>query len=366
MTYPSPTRLYADTQIRQLDRFIPWSLVIIVVTAALQLTIAIIASLPIMFVLAGAATAIGIAMLVARSLIQGGRVQVGVLAIALTLMVVAVVIFVLVPDLLVIFLMLPVMMVALALPYTSDGVFKALIFASLVVTIALVVIGPLTGLTDALPREVAALLQVALAPVIIGLTLLLMWQFRRQLSVTLAEAQLANAQLRAAQAQLESLVAERTAELQGALVEVHARVAEQERLLEENAQQRDALREMSVPVLPLSSTALVMPLVGELGTDRLREVQEQALQHIARSSTKHLILDITGVSLIDTQVALGLIQVGQAARLLGAEMVLVGIRPEVAQTIVGLGIQLDGMVTRSSLQDGIAYALTDARGVGAS
>jgi rsbT co-antagonist protein RsbR len=70
-----------------------------------------------------------------------------------------------------------------------------------------------------------------------------------------------------------------------------------------------------------------------------------------------LILDITGVSVVDTQVAQGFIQIVHAARLLGAEVVLVGIRPEIAQTMVGLGIQLPHMITYSSLQRGIAYTV---------
>jgi rsbT co-antagonist protein RsbR len=70
-----------------------------------------------------------------------------------------------------------------------------------------------------------------------------------------------------------------------------------------------------------------------------------------------VILDITGVPLVDSQVAQGLIQATQAARLLGTEVILVGIRPEVAQAIVDLGIHLDGAVTHSTLQSGISYVL---------
>jgi rsbT co-antagonist protein RsbR len=112
---------------------------------------------------------------------------------------------------------------------------------------------------------------------------------------------------------------------------------------------------MSVPIMLLDATTLVMPLVGALDSERIRLVQEQALQAIERSSARHLILDISAVPIVDTQVAQGLLRVVQAARLLGAEVVLVGVRPEVAQAVVWLGIQLDTMVTRSSLQSGIGY-----------
>lgn len=172
-----------------------------------------------------------------------------------------------------------------------------------------------------------------------------------------AAAETSAAALQLANANLEQRVAERTAEVQAALCEVEARATEQAHLLAEVEQQRLAIRDMSVPVLPISTKALMMPLVGALDSDRLHLLQQQALQRIEQSSATHLILDITGVTVVDTQVAQGLIQVVQAARLLGAEVVLVGIRPEVAQTMVGLGIQLTGTTTHSSLQEGITYAL---------
>ncbi|MBA3470953.1 MAG: STAS domain-containing protein [Herpetosiphonaceae bacterium] len=122
--------------------------------------------------------------------------------------------------------------------------------------------------------------------------------------------------------------------------------------------QKDSLlREMSVPVLPLSKSTLVMPLVGALDSDRLHQIQHQALQSLEGRSIKYLILDITGVPVVDTQVAQGLIQVVQAARLLGTETVVVGVRPEVAQTIVQQEINFNAITTRGSLEGGIAYAL---------
>jgi anti-anti-sigma factor len=154
---------------------------------------------------------------------------------------------------------------------------------------------------------------------------------------------------------LEQQVADRTAALETALNEVQARVIEQERLLAENIRQREMIRGLSVPVLPISSHTLVMPLVGELDNARLRLVQEQALQALAHSSARHLVLDITGIPIVDSQIAQGLLEVVQAARLLGAKVVLVGIRPEVAQTIVGLGIDLQGTRTFSDLQTALGF-----------
>jgi len=162
------------------------------------------------------------------------------------------------------------------------------------------------------------------------------------------------AQLRQTLGSLEQRVADRTVDLQRALDEVEARAREQEVLLAENRQQRETIREMSVPVLPVTDSTLVMPLVGALDTERLRLLQEQALRAVERSRTRTLILDITGVPIVDSQVAQGLMVVVQAARLLGAEVLLVGIRPEVAQAIVTLGMNLPGLRTYNDLQSALS------------
>ncbi|GAB4109174.1 MAG: hypothetical protein OHK0022_61650 [Roseiflexaceae bacterium] len=134
----------------------------------------------------------------------------------------------------------------------------------------------------------------------------------------------------------------------------HARQVATERLALIE-QQQEIIREMSVPVLPLNGHTMVMPLIGAMDSARLIQIQEQALRGIERMAARYCILDVTGIPVIDTAVAQGLIQVVEAARLLGAEVVLVGIRPEIAQAIVGLGLDLSTVVTRSTLQGGIAY-----------
>lgn len=149
---------------------------------------------------------------------------------------------------------------------------------------------------------------------------------------------------------LEAQVAERTAKLQQVLGEAESRMAEQARLLEENEQQRQAIRELSVPVLPIDAHTLVMPLIGALDSQRLIDAQDQALGAIERTHARRLLLDITGVPVVDTQVAKGVIELVHAARLLGAQVVLVGIRPEVAQTVIGLGLDLRDIPTYADLQ----------------
>jgi rsbT co-antagonist protein RsbR len=151
-------------------------------------------------------------------------------------------------------------------------------------------------------------------------------------------------------ARLEQEVNERTRELRQALANVEARDAEKQALLDQITLQGDQIREMSVPVLPVDQRTLVMPLVGALDSQRLIQVQEQALNKIEHSQARYLLLDITGVPVVDSQVAQGLISTIQAVRLLGAEPVLVGVRPEVAQSLVALGIDLTDLRTAGDLQ----------------
>lgn len=121
--------------------------------------------------------------------------------------------------------------------------------------------------------------------------------------------------------------------------------------------QASALEELSTPFIPISDHAMVMPLIGSLDSRRAQQVIDTLLQGIAANHAQIAIVDITGVAVVDSQVANALIQAAQAVRLLGAQIMLTGIRPEVAQTLVGLGVDLSGIITRSSLQSGIAYAL---------
>jgi rsbT co-antagonist protein RsbR len=98
-----------------------------------------------------------------------------------------------------------------------------------------------------------------------------------------------------------------------------------------------------------------MPLIGAFDSARAGQVLATLLHGIERSRARVAILDITGVPLVDTQVAKELLTAAQAVRLLGAQIVLTGIRPEVAQTLVGLGVDLSAIVITSTLQNGIAY-----------
>ncbi len=123
------------------------------------------------------------------------------------------------------------------------------------------------------------------------------------------------------------------------------------------AAQEHAIRELSVPLLPLLDQVVVVPLIGNIDSNRAQQVMESLLEGIAARQAHMAIIDITGVQVVDTQVAQTLIRTAQATRLLGAQVILTGIQPQIAQTLVHLGANLQDIVTPGSLQDGIDYAL---------
>jgi anti-anti-sigma regulatory factor len=132
---------------------------------------------------------------------------------------------------------------------------------------------------------------------------------------------------------------------------------EQARLQQEIIRvQAQTLSELSTPLIPISDEVLVMPLIGSLDRDRSNGVLQTLLAGISRTRARVAILDITGVPGLDTQSADAILRAAKAVQLLGAQVVLTGIRPEVAQTLVTLGADLSGIVTRGTLEDGIAFA----------
>jgi len=123
------------------------------------------------------------------------------------------------------------------------------------------------------------------------------------------------------------------------------------------AAQRDTLRELSTPLIPITDEVVIMPLIGTIDSGRAQLVMETLLDGVAQQRARLVILDITGVTVVDSQVAQALIRAAQAVKLLGARVMLTGIQPQIAQTLVHLGVDLSGIQTRSSLQAGIATAL---------
>ncbi|MEL7568442.1 MAG: STAS domain-containing protein [Dehalobacterium sp.] len=121
-------------------------------------------------------------------------------------------------------------------------------------------------------------------------------------------------------------------------------------------QQEEAIRELSTPVLQLREGLLILPIIGVLDTHRARQLTEQLLYAIRANRAKVVVMDITGVPSVDSKVANHLVQTVEASRLLGANVVVTGVSPEIAHTLVTLGIDLSRLNTVGDMQGGIEEA----------
>jgi rsbT co-antagonist protein RsbR len=126
------------------------------------------------------------------------------------------------------------------------------------------------------------------------------------------------------------------------------------------ANQSTAMMELSTPVVRLWDGIIAVPLVGTLDSARTQLVMEKLLETLVATRADHAVIDITGVPTVDTEVAQHLLKTVSAARLLGAECTISGIRPQVAQTIVSLGIEFGDVATKATLADALALALKHA------
>ena len=138
------------------------------------------------------------------------------------------------------------------------------------------------------------------------------------------------------------------------LREIQREAEQQQAIIREQA---ELLAELSTPLIPISEGVLVMPLIGTLTDRRAQQVMETLLEGIVQYQAETVLLDITGVKTVDTSVANALIQVARAVNLIGSHIVLTGIQPRIAQTLVQLGVSLGDIVTYSTLQAGIASIL---------
>jgi rsbT co-antagonist protein RsbR len=130
-------------------------------------------------------------------------------------------------------------------------------------------------------------------------------------------------------------------------------VRERERIIRE---QQEAIRELSTPVLQVRERLLILPIIGVIDPQRARQLTEQLLRGIRANRAKVVVIDITGVAAMDANVANHLVLTVESARLLGARVIVTGLSPEIAQTLVNIGVDLGKMNTVGDLQGGIEEA----------
>jgi anti-anti-sigma regulatory factor len=134
-------------------------------------------------------------------------------------------------------------------------------------------------------------------------------------------------------------------------------ITERQKYEEQLKAQAKAIDELSTPVIQLWDGILALPLIGTIDSARAKQIMENLLSEIVKSKSSQVVIDITGVPIVDTGVASRLMRTVEAARLLGAECILTGISPVIAQTLVTIGVNLRSIKTRATLKNGLESAL---------
>ena len=165
----------------------------------------------------------------------------------------------------------------------------------------------------------------------------------------LTERRKAEEELRRVRDELDQRVKERTAELAKVNGALKAELAARKQV-------EEAVRALSTPVLPIRERLLILPLIGVVDSTRALQLTEQLLRSIRAYRAKAVVIDITGVPIVDSKVANHLLQTVEAARLMGASVIVTGISPEIAQTLVRLGLDLSRLRTRTDLMGGLEEA----------
>jgi rsbT co-antagonist protein RsbR len=235
--------------------------------------------------------------------------------------------------------------------------------------------GTLNALTAGISLATAVLLPWRVVPTIMAIpTKGQRTRARRRLRRALREARLANAaleaqaiELRAAKEEAERVtaaaeeIAEKIGaaniELEQARSEAVKDRAELQAALDTVGRQDKAIRALSTPVLDLGRGLFLMPLIGDVDSQRAEQLMATMLDAVAHQGAKVVILDLKGVTVVDSQVAVYLRDCVLAARLMGGATVITGIRPDVASTCIKLGVDFNGIATEGSLQDGIRVAM---------
>lgn len=217
----------------------------------------------------------------------------------------------------------------------------------------------LTGFSPSAPASATSIIPTFI--MIVTVLGLFLDRFGTSLRDALSTTQAREQELNILRASLEATVAERTTSLQLALAEGAQREKHLALTLEDLRASQAAFRDLSAPVIPVLPGVLIAPLIGALDSARATELTSNVLSMVEREHANHVIFDITGVPLVDTHVAQVLLQTTTAVRLLGAQAFLVGIRPEVAQTMVALNLDMSALRSFSTLRDAID-ALLSSRG----
>lgn len=338
----TPAQDAQSDQTAQIRRFLSWLLwselgIMIAMTLAAIL-------LPSLALALIAATELALAVLLifTRWQASAGRTQPAVITTCVGILAAALLNVIIVPAFMPALILVPVLTIILALPYISRGTLHFLGVIGGAASLAIVLLGLYVQLLPAPPPLVTGAILSVLVIFAVEFIVLLAAHTNGRFSALLQRSQDINARLRAS------------------LAETQARSAAQAALLAENERQRETIRELSAPIIPIGGQALLLPLIGALDQERLQLIREQALRAIYTRAARLLVLDITGVTAVDAEVARGLVMIGHAARLLGVEVALVGVGADAAQAMADLDVGLHSITTCRDLETALQL-LADAR-----
>ncbi|GAB4192152.1 MAG: STAS domain-containing protein [Roseiflexaceae bacterium] len=198
--------------------------------------------------------------------------------------------------------------------------------------------------------------------VLVTLALLVRW-FSSALRDALNESAATTRELEAIRATQAVTIAQQTEELRAALRSAEQREAELTSTLSALRRSQATVRALGLPIIPVLPGVVIAPLIGTMDSERARHFTESVLDAVGQRQTRQVLIDVTGVPLIDREVAQQLIQTAAAVGLLGAQLWLIGVRPEVAQTLVALGVNLGSVPAYPDLQSAIAVLIGPQRNV---
>lgn len=240
------------------------------------------------------------------------------------------------------------------------GVAAAILTPRQIIMLALILLGTLTPLmfivwqgstsvTADFERRIAVN-----AYIIIIASAFLSYLISRSISTFMLRTQGAQQQLHDLNNSLELQVTQRTADLAHALEYQQQQANELRQSLQQQQELSDIVHALSLPLIPVRDNVLVLPLIGHPDHMPSQTILEHVLHEVEQRHARALILDLTGIALVETHLAQTFLRLGQALQLLGATLIIVGIRPEVAQTLVSLNASLSQFQSAASLQEGIA------------
>lgn len=298
---------------------------------------------------------IGINFAVATQLLQRKRLDAGLTVASVGTSGGAIIYMLVMPEIITSLVLFPIAIIGMAMLGQSR---RLLIGAVLLATLTNQIILTLASQPPRLPAPPVFLTTVFVfaTPAVITLMLGLLFGYTwSSLGTALQTSQQQNQELTGLRDGLADQVALQTNELEQALARMRIQAAEQARLLDETERQRQQIRALSVPILPVSTQALVIPLVGTLDAERLEALRQRTLTAVEQRRARYLLLDLTGMEFLDHQVATELIGVARAIRLLGARPILIGIRPEVAETLVALQVDPGDLTSMRDLATALAW-----------